>query len=67
MLTEREEHAGEEERGRGGGGRGGEPAEGDEEDWAAEEGVSGRLGRAFVAGYNAQTPEGKALGEGMGK
>ncbi|KAL4421845.1 hypothetical protein ABPG77_001327 [Micractinium sp. CCAP 211/92] len=57
MLTEREEHAGEEERGRGGGGRGGEPAEGDEEDWAAEEGVSGRLGRAFVAGYNAQTPE----------
>ncbi|KAL4423998.1 hypothetical protein ABPG75_001299 [Micractinium tetrahymenae] len=57
MLTEREEHAGEEERGQSRGGRGGEQAEADEEDWAAEDGVSGRLGRAFVAGYNAQTPE----------
>lgn len=49
LLTEREEHAGEWERGQG---RGGDaPAE--EEEWG-EGGVSSRLGRAFVAGYSCE-------------
>ena len=52
MMSEREEHAGEWERGQSRSGR----AEG-EEDWAAEDGISGRLGRAFYAGYNAETPD----------
>ena len=49
MLTEREEHAGEWERGRSRGGHGGEEGE-DAGDDAADEGFSGRLGRAFAAG-----------------
>lgn len=32
--------------------RGGEEARGEEE-WQADEGISGRLGRAFYAGYSA--------------
>ena len=55
MLTEEEEHAGEEARGQGqgGGGRG----EAEDDLWgAAGEGISGRLGRAFHAGYTAETP-----------
>lgn len=55
MLTEREEHAGDEERGQG---RRGRRGVGDDEDWAAEDGAGGLLGRAFVAGYNAPTPAG---------
>ena len=53
MMTEREEHAGEWERGQSRSGR----AEAAEEDWAADDGISGRLGRAFQAGYNAETPD----------
>lgn len=49
MLTEREEHAGEWERGRSRGGQGGEEGE-EAGDDAGEEGFSGRLGRAFAAG-----------------
>mgnify|MGYP001810366008 CR=1 FL=1 len=52
MLTEREEHAGEWERGRSRHSRGDEGDEG----WGAEEGMGGRLGRAFYAGYNAESP-----------
>lgn len=47
MLTEREEHAGEWERGRS---RGGEEGEAEAGEDAADEGFSGRLGRAFAAG-----------------
>jgi hypothetical protein len=56
MLTEREEHAGEWERGRSRGGPGGEEGEEAGED-AADEGFSGRLGRAFAAGYNCETDQ----------
>jgi hypothetical protein len=49
MLSEKEEHAGEWERGQTRG-------EQEEEGWGAEEGVSGRLGRAFFAGYEAEGP-----------
>lgn len=54
MLTEREEHAGEWERGRSRGGHGGEEGE-DAGDDAADEGFSGRLGRAFAAGYHCES------------
>ena len=54
LVTEREEHAGEEERGQTRSGLGQQ----DEDGWAGDEGVSGRLGRAFVEGYNTQTPAG---------
>lgn len=60
LLTEREEHAGEWERGRSRGGQGGEEGEGEAGDDAAEEGFSGRLGRAFAAG------EGLGLGQWRG-
>ena len=65
MLTEREE---EEEggggnnndddgngNGVGGGGNGGGSSSA--ADWNAEEGMGGRLGRAFYAGYNADAKE----------
>jgi hypothetical protein len=45
MMSEDEEEGQAQERG-------GEEARGEEE-WQAEEGISGRLGRAFYAGYNA--------------
>jgi hypothetical protein len=50
MMTETEEHAGEWERG-----QGRQPGGDTEEGWG-EEGWGGRLGRAFAAGYNAETP-----------
>lgn len=50
MLTEREEHVGEEERGQGGGAHA--DAEGDE-----DEGMCGRLGRAFHAGYSCDNEQ----------
>lgn len=50
LLTEKEEHAGDEERGQGHGARGEQEAV--EDEWAAE-GACGRLGRAFVEGYNS--------------
>lgn len=52
MLTEREEHAGEWERGQSRSGRGEGEAE---EDWGAEGAISSRLARAFVAGYECET------------
>ena len=55
MLTEREEHAGEWERGRSRGGQGGEEGEEAGEE-AVDEGFSGRLGRAFAAGEGQSVP-----------
>lgn len=49
MLNEQEERAGEEEQGQD---PGGGHAEADE-DWGGDDGISGRLGRAFFAGYFA--------------
>ncbi|PSC73457.1 F-box SKIP31 isoform X2 [Micractinium conductrix] len=62
LVTEREEHAGEEERGQTRSGLGQQ----DEDGWAGDEGVSGRLGRAFVEGYNTQTPADFLLKFGRG-
>lgn len=50
LLTEREEHAGEEERGQ----TRSELAAADD-GWGDDDGVSGRLGRAFNAGYSCET------------
>ena len=58
MLTEEEEHAGEEARGQGQGGSGQGRGEAEDDLWGGGggEGMSGRLGRAFHAGYTAETP-----------
>lgn len=58
MLTEREEHAGEWERGLNPASR-----EQQEEDWGAEDGISGRLGRAFYAGGSVRLWLGRVGGK----